>query len=396
MRARYIVVAALSALVTSACISGRLSVDGQGAEVHGASAAPVLNAGSQFVAFQSDASDLVPNDTNGVTDVFVRDNVYGTVERVSVDSSGGEGNAASQAPSVSEDGRIVAFESLATNLVADDTNGEKDIFVHDRQTGVTTLIGGDSHADLSATGRFVAYQDDNAFSIPFSPSLPLSYVHDRVAGTTTLVFAFSGPVPSPPVGSGLPSISDDGTRVAFETYAPAGGVSSPWAPSIWLHDASGNRSIGAGGGRPAISGEGQFVAYVFDPLGFLGSPQIEIAHLGTPFVESVSVDPSGNPGDGASFDPAITDDGRYVVFASAATTLVSDDTNSVGDIFVRDRNLAATTLVSRHESGELGNGDSVAPDVADTGNRVAFSSVATNLVTGDTNGVADVFARPLQ
>jgi Tol biopolymer transport system component len=122
------------------------------------------------VAFVSDATNLVANDTNGSTDVFVHDRQTGTTTRVSVDSAGVEGNGISNFPSISSDGRYVALESDADNLVADDNNGSADVFVHDLQTGTATRVSvdsagvegnGNSNApSISADGRSVAFESD--------------------------------------------------------------------------------------------------------------------------------------------------------------------------------------------------------------------------------------------
>src|SRR2546426_6706686 len=122
----------------------RVSVDSAGSEGNGASTGVALSADGRFVAFTSVATNLVAGDTNGVLDVFVHDRQTGMTERVSVDSAGSEGNGASTGVALSADGRFVAFTSVATNLVAGDTNDVTDVFVHDRQTGTTERVSVDS------------------------------------------------------------------------------------------------------------------------------------------------------------------------------------------------------------------------------------------------------------
>jgi len=144
----------------------RISVDDLGNQGNGDSVGPVISADGRFVAFHSFADNLVPGDTNGYEDIFVHDRQTGVTELISVDSFGNQSNRWSQEPTISADGRFVAWHSLANNLVPGDTNGD-DIFVHDRQTGVTEIVSVDSsgnqikgnsfHADISADGRLVTF-----------------------------------------------------------------------------------------------------------------------------------------------------------------------------------------------------------------------------------------------
>jgi hypothetical protein len=122
----------------------RVSVDSSGKQAKQSSALATISADGRYVAFFSWATNLVPGDTNGHKDVFVRDVALGTTVRVSVDSSGGEGDLDSEFSVISLDGRFVAFESEATNLVAGDTNGTNDVFLHDMVTGATTRLSVDS------------------------------------------------------------------------------------------------------------------------------------------------------------------------------------------------------------------------------------------------------------
>ena len=159
----------------------RVSVASDGTEADGASQHSSLSTDGRFVAFDSDADNLVPGDTNGATDVFVHDRLSGQTERVSVASDGSQGDAASHLPSLSADGRFVAFESFATNLVPDDTNGQADIFIHDRLTGITERVtvatdGGlgnqTSHGfplALSGNGQVVAFES-NATNLVQTPA----------------------------------------------------------------------------------------------------------------------------------------------------------------------------------------------------------------------------------
>lgn len=263
------------------------------------------------VAFESTASNLVPNDTNGVADAFVRDLVNGVTTRVSVNDNGGNANAGSSSARLSGDGRFVAFTSAASNLVLDDGNGQPDVFVRDLATGATV------RASVADTGG-----DPNASTDPDS-------------------------------WSRRPSISADGHLVAFESHAanlmPVGGTDS--ASDIFVRD--------------LVAGTTTQVS-----------------------VNTAAVEP-----DGYSTVPAISGNGRYVVFASEADDLVANDLNNVQDIFRRDLTAATTIRVSVDTTGADPDKLSTTPSVSDTGNVIVFRSPATDLVAADTNAVADVFAR---
>jgi tricorn protease-like protein len=156
--------------------TSRVSLASNGAQGSANSTDPAISADGRFVAFVSNASNLVAGDTNDTGDIFVHDRQTGTTSRVSVASGGTQGSGPSSAPSISADGRFVAFGSDAANLVAGDTNGEPDVFVHDRQTGTTSRVSVASdgtqgitifHSDvsftssISADGRFIAFDSDH-------------------------------------------------------------------------------------------------------------------------------------------------------------------------------------------------------------------------------------------
>ena len=187
----------------------RVSVNSSENQGNAESLAPSLSADGRYVAFASSASNLVTGDTNATSDVFVRDRQTGATTRVSVSSSGTQGNNSSREPSFSADGRFVAFTSQADNLVTGDSNGFADVFVHDRQTAKTTRVSLDGNGNqwasdsdspsISGDGRFVAYRLD--------PTYQQVYVHDRQTQDTNIVDSFA---------NGRFSISSDGRFVAFE------------------------------------------------------------------------------------------------------------------------------------------------------------------------------------
>jgi Tol biopolymer transport system component len=293
----------------------RVSVATGGAQANGEGYDPSISADGRYVAFWSGATNLVANDTNGTYDVFVRDRQLGTTERVSIATGGAQGSGNSVSPSISADGRFVAFASLAANLVAGDTNGRGDVFVHDRQTGITERvsvvsggrqgIGGDSGVDvygiygvsISADGRCVAFASTATNLVPGDANGGESdvYVHDRHSGTTERVSVDSNGVQGN-ASSSRPAISADGRCVAFGSFATnlvPGGMHDPG--DIFLHD----RRSGA--------------------------------------TERVTVARDGGAANSGSNDASISGDGRFVVFDSHANNLISSDTNQATDVFVRDR-----------------------------------------------------------
>jgi Tol biopolymer transport system component len=312
--------------------------------------------------FYSGATNLGSGDINGVNDAFVRDRQTGITYLVSKSSAGAGGNAGSSHPSISADGRYVAFRSSATNLVSGDTNGKDDIFVRDRQTGTTTLVSKSSagvqgndysfNPSISGDGRYVAFHSGATNLVSGDTnSVPDIFVRDRNTGTTTRVSRNSAGTEGNDESSGT-SISADGGYVTFESAA-----------------------------TNLVSGDANAAMDIF----------VRNRTAGT--THRVSTSTAGVEGDSASYIPSISADGRYVAFYSGATNMVTGDTNGYSDIFVRDRQTGTTTLVSRNSAGEEGADHSSAPAISADGRYVAFHSDAANLVTGDSNGMIDIFVR---
>jgi len=398
----------------------RVSVGLGGAEANGHSYSPAISVDGRWVAFDSDAGNLVPSDTNGRFDVFVRDQMMWTTSRVSVGPAGTQTNDDSRFPAISGDGRWVAFESGASNLVAGDTNGMYDVFVHDRVLGTTTRVSvgpGGSEADrassspsISADGRLVAFWsqagnlvagDTNGFNDVF--------VHDRLLGTTTRVSVGPGGTQGN-FASHLPAISGDGRWVAFESDADtlvAGDTNHE--RDVFVHDlqtrtttrvsvAQGGAQGNSGSRFPDISVTGRWVAFESEASNLLpGDTNAEwdvfVVDRQTGTVTRASVGPGGAQGAGASHDAAVSADGRWVTFQSTADNLVADDTNYSMDVFAYDGLTGTTARVSLGRGVAQANAFSYAPAISADGRLVAFFSVASNLVDGDTNGLLDVFVR---
>jgi Tol biopolymer transport system component len=401
----------------------RVSVRSDGGQGTDDSLAPSVSADGRYVAFASDADNLVAADTNNSEDVFVRDRQTGSTELISVDSNELAGDSDSYLPSISADGRYVAFASDADNLVAGDTNGSADIFVRDRQTGTTervslTSAGAQDDSDserpvITPDGRYVAfgsYADDLVAGD--TNDLEDVFVRDRTSGTTERVSLTSSEIEGDG-DSQDPSISADGRFVAFDSFAnnlvpDDGNVSR----DVFVRDRTAGttervslRSDGSEADddsyEPSISADGRYVAFgsasfnlVDDDTNDVEDVFVRDRTAGT--TQRVSVNTDGSEGDDDSFGEEISADGRYVVFDSGASTLVDDDTNGSDDVFVHDRTSGATERVSLASDGSQSDDDSDTdsnPAISADGRYVAFSSAADNLVGGDTNGSSDVFLR---
>ena len=323
-----------------------------------------LSTDGRYVAFSSQATNLLPGDTNNKEDIFVVDRTLGTIVRASLSSAGAEATGYCNKPSISGDGRFVVFLSSATTLVANDTNGYRDAFLRDLQTNQTSLVSvstGGAQADaniynpkISADGNFIVYETSASTLVAGDTNSSTDiFLYDRNLATTRRVSLAANGTQGSDLAS-YPFISADGYYVAFQT---------------------GNNLL-------PTDTNNLTDAYVRDLL--------------TDELFLVSVTNEGAPANGDSGYPIITTDGRYVVFFSNASNLVIDDTNASYDIFVRDRQASTTQRVSVSSTGAQANGESSSAWIAAGGRYVAFDSSATNLVTSDINAKDDIFLRDLQ
>ena len=305
---RFLFVASLAAPL-SAQTTQRVNVRPDGTQTVEFSSNPAVSANGLCVAFRS-GDHIAPNDWNMTFDVYLRDRGAGTTELVSMSTAGDPGNAYSGSAlggfAISADGRYVAFESTAWNLVPGDTNGHLDVFVRDRQLGTTELVS------AAPGGEFGNNE------------------------------------------SGEPSISADGRYVAFTSLA-----------------------------SNLVPGDTNADEDVF------------VRDLVTGATERVSVTNAGAEQNRGALEPAISADGRFVVFKSGSTNLVPDDTNGVEDSFVRDLATGTTARVDLAYDGAQANGGGSDPVISSDGRCIAFSSYSTNLVPGDTNATSDIFVRDL-
>jgi Tol biopolymer transport system component len=415
------IAAGLILLPTAAAASGtttRMSVATGGGQADGRSFVPALSADGRYGAFYSDASNLVSGDTNRARDVFVRDLQTGETTRVSVDGAGAEGNDDSFEPAISADGRFVAFSSAATNLVAGDSNDANDVFVRDRQASTTTrvsvgLAGANANAgsdspSISSDGRLVAFTSAAANLVDGDTNNQRdAFVFDRLTGLTTRA-SLSSTGDQANLDSFTPELSGDGRFLAFTSFASnLVSFDDNEGSDVFVRDLQANATTRVSeytGGfqvdgdslRPAISASGRYVAFDSDAWDLVWGDTNDVFDVyvhdrQTGVTTRVSVDDSGAQSDGASLRPSLSGDGRYVAYYTEASNLVAGDTNGAADVILFDRRSGATKRVSVAGGGGEANGDSERPALSGSGRLVIFESDASNLVVGDTNQFTDVF-----
>jgi uncharacterized delta-60 repeat protein len=395
-----------------------VSVDSSSGPSNQESFDPSMSADGRYVAFESLAADLVPGDTNAVYDIFVRDMQTNVTSRVSLDSAGAQANGESARPSISADGRYLAFLSLASNLVPGDSDGWADIFVHDMQTGLTAIVSVDSTGaqangssyfpDISADGRHVVFYSHATNLVPGDTNaIGDIFVHDMQTGMTTIVSVDSNGVQ----GNGDPitaAISANGRYIAFEsgsTNLVPGDTNGE--NDIFLRDMQTGTttrvSVDSSGVQansyshdPAISADGRYVTFFSQAANLVSGDTnavwdifVRDTQMGT--TRRVSVDSNGVQGNDDSAIAVLSADGRYIAFRSEATNLVPGDTNGKVDVFLFDTQTGMTTRVSVDSNGAQANNTSDAASLSADGSQIAFASDATNLVPGDTNSTRDIF-----
>ena len=340
----------------------RASVGTGGIEGSAHCTLPAISGDGRFVAFQCGDTTLVPGDSNYQNDVFLRDRQAGTTVRVTLGMQGTEPDADCDSPAISSDGRFVAFRSDASNLVTGDTNGASDVFVFDRTTGAiervsvsssgTEADAGSGWPTISGDGRFVCFEGGATNLVPGDTNgVSDIFVHDRLLHLTERVSRTAAALQAD-ADCYTAAISGDGRCVSFQS-----------------------------GATNLVPGDTNGLSDVF------------VKDRQTGALERVSVDSSGNESLVDSYSWSISADGRYVAFHAPDGNLVANDTNGFWDCFVHDRVLGATYCVSVDANGLPGNGDSFMPSPSSDGRFVAFDSSATNLIGSDGNSQTDVFVR---
>ncbi len=326
-----------------------------------------LAANGKVVAFQSIASNLVTEDTNGLPDIFVQDIQSGKNHLISQASDGTAANAQSHFAALSGDGQWVAFSSSASNLVANDSNNAADIFLHDRKTGKTTRVSVSSSGqqaesgvnngvvDISANGRYVVFSSLSGNLVAGDANSEDVFIRDVKLNTTTRA---SVPVKTSGGFDGkstTPSISSDGRYIAYS---------------------SGSSKLTANDNDDFNSD-----IFVYDRTNKTNSKITKNA-------------------DGQSILPVISGDGRYIAFFSSATNLVANDSNNAWDSFVYDRNTGKTTRINVTPTNGQSTGDitflQARPALSADGRFIAFETGAKDITTDDTDSAyTDVFLRDM-
>lgn len=323
---------------------------------------PAISADGRFVAFHSHSTNLAQGDTNSVPDVFIHDRDTGVTERVSEDSTGNQGNRRSFNPAVSNDGRFVAFLSYATNLARGDIDPRMDIFIHDRQTRTTERVSKMSDGVLVSDGGGI-------FSLSFSmDGRFITFLSE---------------------GSKLLADEPDAELDVFVNDRQTGRTQQ----ISLAHDGALSKSVSF---SPSISADGRFVA--FDsrasdlvPGDSNGKADVFVHDRRKALTERISLAANGAQGNGDSFDTVMSTDGRFIAFSSDATNLAPGDINGVADVFVHDRHTGVTEWVSKDSNGNQGNGRSFSASISGGGHFIVFASNSTNLAPDDTNLVVDIF-----
>jgi Tol biopolymer transport system component len=401
----------------------RVSVSSHEGQANRESHYPSISLAGRYVAFWSEAGNLVRGDTNGRSDIFIRDRKAGTTRRVSVSSAGRQANGHNALPRISADGRFIAFYSTASNLVRRDTNGDADVFVHDRRTHRTKRVsvsssgaqGNDDSFDpvISADGRFVGIYSKASNLVRRDTNGTFdTFVHNLRTGRTERV-SVSSDGEQAQGRSGPDSLSANGRFVAFTSVA--GGLvpgDTNHNADVFVHDrrtgrtervsvsSAGEQGEGIDGSsmQGSISADGRFVAFESFAPNLVPDDtnqnwDIFVHDRETGRTRRVSVGSSGVEANRGSYPPAISANGRFVAFSSGATNLVPGDTSRETDVFVHDRRTGRTRRVSLTSRGSQGNGNSAWPAITGAGRFIAFESTSTNLARRDTNRVYDIFVR---
>ncbi|MFW2373245.1 MAG: TolB family protein [Gammaproteobacteria bacterium] len=377
----------------------------------------------RFLVFSSLASNLVPNDTNNKTDIFVHDRLTEITERISVVSDGTQADNSSHGADISDDGRYVTFYSTANNLVPGEQVHFSQIYLHDRLNGQTERVsvaadgglenGSSSHPAINADGRYIVYSSNanNLIVNDSSDTFSDVFLYDRLNHVTEKISVASDGS-SGDRFSNIASITDDGQIVAFSSFASNfSNDDTNNGRDIFLHHRAsritervhisydGVQANESSGSR--ISGDGRFILFSSTATNLVigdtnNYRDVFVHDRLSATTERVNLSYNGSQANDDSFGRNISAGGRYVTYMSYANNLSPEDhfLNWWSDVFIFDRDTKTTELISVSSAGEIGNYDSARPTVSSNGRFVSFHSAASNL-TSDDNGLGriDIFIR---
>ncbi len=343
----------------------KLSVGLSSSQANGQSFEPRISGDGNYVVFASFATNLVASDTNDTADIFVVTLSTGAISRVSVSTGGTQSSGPSGEPSISDDGNLVTFTSLATNLVASDTNAVRDVFLRNRSGATTTRVSVNSSSTqgdkdsyephISGDGAYVAFTSDSTNLIGSDSNACSDVFRRNLSASTTALVSSSTSGTIGNRSSYAPSISGDGAYIAFQSRASNLIASDTNAyTDVFFKDMS--------GGTTTLISKTTYGSQVKFDSGY----------------------------------PSVSSDGRFVVFSSRSAGFVSWDTNNAVDVIIHDRQSGLTTPFSTLASDVIGNGKSMGAVISGDGSKLAFESYTTNLITPDANGQADIFVRANQ
>jgi Ca2+-binding RTX toxin-like protein len=407
---------------TAADITTRASTSLAGAQGNGHSFNPKITDDGRYAVFESVAHNLM-GDNSFVKGVYLKDLLSGAITRVSTNGDGFAGNAPSFAPTISADGRYIAFSSSADNLVVGDVNNSSDIFHKDLQTGIVTLVSSDANgaqggaglssnaSAISANGRYVSFTSQARLVAEDTNDHNDIYLKDVQTGALRLVsIALDGT--SSNGTTNYSDISGDGRYVVFESAAGnlvAGDTNN--IKDVFVRDMDTNQTVrisNAADGtqaasasvRPEISTDGRYVVFESnasltedDTQGGPGFTDIYLMDRQGETLTLLSKAADGTLSDGQSLRPTLSADGRYVVFLSYATNLIlgETDTDNSPDFFRKDLLTDEVVRLASAPTETHSFGDNYETSVSADGRIILLGSAASDLVPGDTNNVLDVF-----
>lgn len=401
----------------------RVSTDKDDAQANNWSNYAVWSPDGSRVAFSSGASNLVSGDTNNQSDIFVKDLGTGAVQRVSTDKDGGEGNDFSILAAWSPDGTKIVFESEATNLVPGDTNGQRDLFIKNLVTQSIQLVSVDKQGVQADGESFAAAWSPDGSKLAFvsyaknlvpgdTNDVGDVFVKDLTTGAVRLVSTSSSGTLADE-DSDQPIWSPDSSKLVFESDATTllPGDANGTKQDLFLKDLTtgaiqfvssktdGTNGNGASSG-PAWSPDGSRIAFTSAATDLVdqdtnGFPDVFVKNLTNNIVVRVSTPKANGQADQQSWVPSWSPDGTRIAFSSFATNLVPGTTVTVGHIYVKELATGEVLIASRDGAGRLANAWSGDATWSPVGSRIVFTSAATNLTPGDTNEMLDIFVKHL-